>query len=92
MNLLKVNLFTGIFYRFSPQDEETVTGEQLQNRLFLMIYIKRSVLTRRMFRETVFKATIFCSVTLIVSLLLYGHKFEFFLYSKNAKLKIFCSY
>ena len=29
VNLLKVNLFTGIFYRFLPQGEETVTGEQL---------------------------------------------------------------
>ena len=40
VNLLKVNSVTGIFYRFLPQWEETVTGEQLQNRLLLMIYIK----------------------------------------------------
>ena len=71
MNLLKVNSFTGMFYRFSVQGEETVTGKQLQNSLLLMIYIRRSLLTRRLFLETVFKATIFCSVALIMFLFCY---------------------
>ena len=34
VNILKVNSFTGIFYRFSPQREETVTEQVVANDLY----------------------------------------------------------
>ena len=89
VNLLKVNSFTGMFYRFSAQGEETVTGKQLQNSLLLMIYIRRSLLTRRLFLETVFKATIFCSVALIMFLFCSVALIMFLFCYKDTSLNLF---
>ena len=58
VNLLKVNSLAEI----STSGEGETTA--LQNSLLLMIYIKRILLTRGLFRDFVFKAVIFCSVIL----------------------------
>ena len=87
-NLLKVNSFKGIFLQiFTSSGGEAV---RLQNILLLVIYIKRTLPARGVLRDIVFKATVFCSVTLIMFLFCYKDTSLNFCIFRG--LKIYCSY
>ena len=92
VNLLKLSSPACMFlYIFTTGGEEIVIS---QNSLLLIIYIKAIEFTsaeKKTVKNTVFKATIFCFVILIMFLFCYKDTNLKLLFSNDTNLKIFCS-
>ena len=55
---------------------------------FIAIYIKKTIPTTVLSRDTVLNFALLHHVSILLS----GHKFDFFLFSRDTNLEIFCSY